>query len=233
MRDTVVIPVHDDAKVLPFSLQCLKSFKGEVIFVLDKPTPESEALVRKFTRHHQNCRIVTKKPLPFKNANPASSSYIYGSLQATGDRIFWIGADIVFSPAIFENPLPLPCKFPYIQAHTHLARAYFKTLFKVPPQHCLEVFPRGFPFHKYNWYNEDVDHAAPQTLGFQFNHLKNPPVLHIRSFAHHPLRDFVKGIRRRKLNFNLARVLVSSILFLKPRSILGYVWEWRHGASGD
>lgn len=227
-HDTVVMPIHDDAKFLPFSLRCLTSFKGEIIFVLDNPTSSSESLVRKFAKYHPNCRVITKKPLPFPCPNPAQSSYILGSMQATGDRIFWVGADIVFPHAIFQRRLPLPCKFPYLQAHTHFAHAYSKILFKISPQHCLEVFPRNFPFHKYNWYNEDIDHVHPQMVGVKYNRLRRPYVLHIRGFSHHKQRWFIKGIRNRKMRKSFIRTLLGGILFRKPKLIIGYIWQWWH-----
>lgn len=231
-HDTVVMPIHDDAAVLPFSLRCLQSFTGEVIFILDHPTPASEALVRAFASRHPNCRLLPKTRLPFPCRSPAQSSYICGSLHATGRRVFWVGPDIVFPPAIFHAAPPLPCDFPYIQAHTHLARAYFTLLAHASPQHCLQVFPRGFPFHQYNWYDGDAAYATPQAVGVRYTHLHSPTILHLRSFTHHPTREYARGLQRRQRQHSLARVLAGSLLFLKLRLIIGYLWQWRRDARG-
>jgi len=221
--DTVVMPIHNDDNVLPYSLNCLRTFQGEIIFVLDNPSPKSRKCVEAFSRLHSNVITVKKGKLPFKVDNHVWHSYIYGSLFATGERIFWIGADIVFSPEIFRKPIPLPCKFEYIDADTHFMLAWFKIFSRFSKHYCAEVFPKDFLFYEYTWRSEEKLYQEP-TQQISFHKVNQPTVLHLRR-NRNSLRHFIQGRRKKQLRTPFVKMILYSILFLKPFVLLGYIYE--------
>jgi len=230
--DTVVMPIHNDDNVLPYSLNCLRKFQGEIIFVLDDPSPKSRKYAEAFSKLHPNVIILNKGKLPFKVDNHVWHSYLYGSLFATGERIFWIGADVVFSSEIFRKSIPLPCKFEYIDADNHFMFTWFKILSRITRHHCVEVFPRDFPFYEYAWRSEEKLYQKP-TRQIPFHKVNQPTVLHLRR-NRNSLRHFVQGRRRKKLETPFLRILLHSILFMKPLVLLGYIYEtFKHKPDPD
>lgn len=218
---TVVLPVHYDDDTLPYTLNCLRELPQnvEVIFVLDRPSSFCCRLVWKFARKYK-AKVVQKYPLPFRVDNPAWHSYLCGTFQAKGERVYWVGADIVFSKEIFRGDLKVPCKFQYIDADSHFWMAWFKLLSKFSKRYCLEVFPRNFLFAKHEWRSEEKIYAfGPNRIYF---HYYDTLVLHLRRNRNH-VRHYVQGLMRKKRGVSFLKVLLHSILFIKPFTLIGYL----------
>lgn len=225
--DSVIIPIHKDEKVLRKTLYPLKNFQGEIIFVLDKPTKKSKEMVEKFANKHHNSTLIYKGNLPFEVENIAWKSFIYGALHAKGDRIYFLGADMVCDKRMFSKDLKLPCQFEYIDADNHLYYAYFKFLSKFSKHYFIGCFPKGFAFHKYPWISEEklyplefIERCA-KALNFE---KYNFPMMHLRKTKNN-LRHYIQGITRYRLKFKFYRVLLHAILFFNPYVLLGYLHE--------
>lgn len=143
--------VHDDAKYLPYSLRCLSSFEGEIIFVLDKPTKKSVEVVKNFSKNKTNVKILVKGKLPFKVDSVEWRTYLFGTFNSHGDRIFLIAPDFVFSQKLFDDEHPLPCKFQYIDYPNHFMFAFFKFLSKFTKHYTLHTFPKTLSLQNFAW----------------------------------------------------------------------------------
>jgi hypothetical protein len=220
--DNIVMPVHSDEKYLPFALRALEKFEGQIIFVLDNPTAASEDIVGRFVKNHTGAQIVNKGNLSFEMENPAFSSFIFGSLEAKGDRIFWMAADMIAPQEMFRADLKLPAQFECIDYPNHLGYAWFKLLSKFTKHYSAEAFPKNFPYQHYDWRSEERIFLT-KSKAIEFNHY-NFVILHLRRTTNRT-RHFVQGVLRKRLGFNPLKVFLHSILFLKPFVIIGYLSE--------
>lgn len=213
--------VHNDEEVLPYSLNCLSEFDGEIIIVLDNPSSASRGLVERFVQWHSKTVTVEKTNYPVENV--VWSSYLFGTQFATGTRIIWTAADLVFPPSIFQQNVPLPCRFQYVDADNHLTFAWFKLLAKFSKHYCVGVFPANYPFHKYRWLSEEKMRQSNHNL-IPFHHVNSILILHLRRNKNH-LRHWIQGRTRKQQGTNPLKVLLHSLLFLKPYVLLGWLYE--------
>ena len=100
-KASLVIPVHNEQKYLPYLLETLRHCRVyEAIFVLDRCTDQSKTLIdntalpfekRIIELDHKEWRSFTAEPVAvgFKNAH--------------GDIIFCVGADFYLDPTVFDN----------------------------------------------------------------------------------------------------------------------------------
>lgn len=103
MKISCVMPIHNEEKYLPYSLNSLLNAPiYEIVCVLDRCTDKSKEICRRFSVLAPfRVRIIEKNFSEWKN--PASESFELGAMEATGHVIFSIGADCVFDPKIFQQ----------------------------------------------------------------------------------------------------------------------------------
>lgn len=100
MRASVVIPVHNEEKYLPYCImELLKSPLYEVVFVLDRCSDRSLEIVESVNFPFRTKVIEIKK----KEWNsPTAEPVFRGFKEATGDVAYAVGSDFYLDPAIFK-----------------------------------------------------------------------------------------------------------------------------------
>lgn len=220
--DTVVMGIHQDEKQLPYSLKPLLSFPGEIILVLDDPSPRSFQIADKFRRLRPNVHILWKDPSQCSGiSNRVWQTFLCGSTHAKGERMFWIGSDLIMPELFWQRELVLPCKFQYIDAETHFGWAWHKFLSNFSKHYCNEVFPRGFEFFDYAWNSEETV-AKTDRPELRFHLYDEPTALHLRK-TRNPARQYVQGIQRCRQGTPFWKVLSHALLFWKPFVLTGYL----------
>ena len=93
MKISLVMPVHNEECYLSYSLRSLLDAPvSEFIFVLDHSIDNSEEIL-KFALKHPRCKILKKTKSRW--LNPSAESYCYGAQHATGEKVYFIDADVV------------------------------------------------------------------------------------------------------------------------------------------
>jgi len=96
MKISGVIPVHNEAEYLRYSLPSLKTLGlDEYVFVIDRCTDQSEALIRKY--HPPNTTIAYKNNQSWTTTR-AGESFQAGYDVAKHEVVFAIGADLIMTP---------------------------------------------------------------------------------------------------------------------------------------
>jgi len=221
MSQTIVMPIHNEEKLLLYSLRPLLDLPQyiRIIIVLDRCTDRSEQIIKWFARHRQNVKIVHKNAV-FKTANPAWDAYLFGSEYAD-HFLYWIGADIVINPEMFDVRYLsgfTPLKFQYIDYPNHLGFAYFKLLSKLTKHYCCEVFEKS-QLALYDFPREELIGLSRK----QNFRLINLSVMHMRKTKNN-LREYTQGFNRRLQKESFVRVVLHSILFWKPYVLIGYLY---------
>jgi glycosyltransferase involved in cell wall biosynthesis len=256
MKISVVIAVHNEAEYLSYALKRLQpSPIHEFIFVLDRCTDNSEEIARKFiAKTNAKCKIITKTFQ--KGLNPAFESFDFGAQYATGDFIYYIGADIAVDPKIFnaENWRERSAlKFRYYNYNlfgSKVPYAYEKVIIKLSEklgakvgQCFVEAFRRDF------WKKFWTEHPPENLEGFlkepkftlkhilaeddrkMFINITTTECLHLRPKLTRG-QQLLQGIARYLLNYPFPKVLFHSILYFKIYVLLGYL-QARRGLYGD
>jgi glycosyltransferase involved in cell wall biosynthesis len=101
MKVSVVMPIHNEEDLLPYSLRALLSAPAhEFIFVLDRCTDNSKNVVSRFAASVGRCKILEKREASWLNA--AAEAYDFGAQYASGDWIYFIDADTVVDRRVFD-----------------------------------------------------------------------------------------------------------------------------------
>jgi glycosyltransferase involved in cell wall biosynthesis len=229
MKETsCVMAIHNEEKYLPYSLAALLQTNFELIFVLDRCIDSSEKIIRKFKVKRKNSRVVYKSKAEVFSPNPAFDTFLYGSQFASGEYVYWIGADFVVPIEMFKyRPDKEALKFKYIDYPSHLGYAWFKFLSNFTKHYTCEAFRREHLIRgKYHFPVEEK--VLVNTPEDKFQLISSVELLHLRP-NRNKVRHYVQGYLRRLKRVPLPRVLLHSTLFRKPIVIVGYLHAMLNG----
>ena len=256
MKISVVMPVHNEEHYLPYSLKPL--FKApiyEFIFVLDRCTDRSENFILRFVSHRKRCRIIHKSET--KWLNPAAEAYDLGAQHASGDYIYFIDADTVIDPEIFDEKhweKGDALRFRYYNYDiwgNKVKSAYERVILELSEKLRLSTghFATVIAFRRnywertrHEWPPEDMEsfrknprfvikHILMQEHEKSFLKISTTNCLHLRprvTISQQQLR----GIARHLLKYPLWRVVLHSILYFEAHSLVSFLWAKR-GLYGD
>jgi len=237
---SVIMPVHNEEKYLPISLESLKKARiNELIVILDRCTDNSEDIVRK---NFPKAKIIKKQRCRWRNSY--AENLQLGYKHASGDIICIHDADIKSTPEVFDVLMKelkgsVASVSPVIQTYKkasflNLLYYYWEKTRRIAP---LGEEPRG----AFRLIRKDClekvggfkDVIAPDTqldidlrkIGYKSKLCKDVICLHLRKFS---FRKAIKsqinsGKMRKEINMPFWRVLGHSIIRLRPFVIYGYL----------
>jgi glycosyltransferase involved in cell wall biosynthesis len=257
MKISVVVPIHNEAKYLPYTLKPLQTASVyEFIFVLDRCTDDSEQIVRKFAlKTRTKCKILTKTQQTWLNA--AAEACDYGAKHATGDYICFIGADVHVNPEVFNDKYwkgRSALRFRYYNYNLYgekVSYAYERFLIKVSEKLGRSVgqFEGVVGFAQDHWRRTShelppetiegfrktpkfvVGHILKQDYKVSFDLINIDGCLHLRPKLTKSQQE-LQGIGRFLLKYPLWKVLLHSILYFKISVLISYLYA-KHGYYGD
>ena len=250
MNIDVVMPVHNEEKYLPYSLNSLKSIEKELnqlIFVLDTCTDNSEQKIR---NAFSNAKIYTKNKHRWRFY--AAESFQYGFDKAKGDVIWAIGADLVLDPnipriirEIFKDPNIGTVCFRYLNYDLYSLwlklRGIYDNLYKTIIQRFRkEARHTGFYAFRKEMV-EDIGGLADivseydefclraKKNGWKVEYIPYTNTLHLRPGLT-ARKQYIQGVARYYLpHYNLIKTLFHSFIHLKPHLLVGYIHAKRYG----
>lgn len=256
MQISVVMPVHNEERYLPYSLgSLLDAPVSEFIFVLDHSTDNSEEILKKFASKYPKCKILKKTKSRW--LNPSAESYDYGAQHATGEIVYFIDADVVVDPAVFDeknwrkgNAL----RFRYYHYNLYgpkLKYGYEKVLLTISEKLRLSTghFATVIAFDKDYWKKtrhetppEDMEgfrknprfvikHILLQEHKTVFINVDTTNCLHLRPKTTKS-QQTLRGIGRYLLNYPFWKVVLHSVLYFEIHTLVGFL-QAKWGRYGD
>lgn len=234
-----VIPCHNEEKLLLYSLKPLLEHlndEDEVVFVIDRCTDNTEAIVNWFKKKCKAQVKIIHKNSKFVLNKPSGDAYLYGVHFASGDRIVQLGADVVVNKKvlnIIRNFNKTPFKFQVIEYRSHFRYAYHKLLSFFAKSYCLEVYQKS-EMDKLIFYDfpstVDVLLQNLSTEALSQWHKVNVPILHLRAFVRDKTERFTAGFKRAFRRHSFLKTLLHSVLFGRPEILVGYLYfKFREG----
>ncbi len=251
MKKSVVVGIHNEEKYLPFCLGSLwKASVDEFIFVLDRCTDRSEEIVNSFVKYHPNSIIVHKTTKSW--IQPVVEVFDEGAKRASGDYVFNVPADAVMDSKVFDERhlCGKPLMFRYYNYNLFGGKfryGYERVLLRIydylgiPSWQCsMEALPyeqriRG------NLPPEDVTGFTKVPMLVlksimaesekRYYCIQNTAILHLRPGLSKE-EQILRGISRFVLRYSPLKVLLHSILYLRPHVLVGYIHA-RSGAYGN
>lgn len=244
MKVTGIVAVHNEEKYLPYSLRPLNELKlHELIFVIDNCTDNSEEIVRSFVSKRGG-KITHFKE--HKWYNRAFETLDFGAQQATGDFIYFLGADIIVDPAIFDpnhwdKSASLKFRFFNYDLYGHTTGyAYEKTVFRIlgrfgfAREQCfIEAFKRDH-WLKTRHENPPEDligflkaprevlkHTVTEQLTRDFKCITTVECLHLRPRLTEE-QQLLRGVARYVLKYPLWKVILHAVLLHRVYILVGY-----------
>ena len=101
---TVLMPVHNEEKYLPYSLPSLsKLYPKEILVLLDRCTDDSKKVIEDFAKQHKLEDVI--KPVDLDESSPTwrwRMAYLrhLGTKLASNDHILFTAADLIIPPKI-------------------------------------------------------------------------------------------------------------------------------------
>lgn len=239
---SVIMPIHNEEEYLPYSLESLKQIEDhfEFIFILDRCTDNSEALVRHW---FPNARIVKKEICKWRHS--IAENFQIGFEMSKGDIICVHDADVTTPRNLLSllvelrndvasvAPTLLTCK-----EISFLNRLYYhweKTRRFAPlgeePRGALRLIRReclqkvsGFKDVPSQDTQLDID---LRKAGYQSKVVTDVIYYHLRKFSFKKaVKSQIKdGRMRRQIKMPFWRVLGSAILRLRPGVVYGYLFK--------
>ena len=223
---SIVLALHNEQKLLPYSLEPLKSFRGEIVFVLDRCSDNTEKIVEQFKRVCSAEKIVVAhKNWKWRVDNPVFDAQLYGSSLTSKSIVVWSGGDIVLNRGVlgfletgrYETPLQFNClDFPNLPTFT-----YYKLLNFLVKSYTVEVFRRS-EIAKHPAGVDTWDQWDGEIRSFRFRK-SQLQVYNLRKTTRQPSRQFLTGYIRAMVGTNFFKVLLRSILFNQVHVLRGYL----------
>lgn len=98
---SIVVPVHNEADFLRFTLPFMNPMFGEYVFVLDRCSDDSEVLLNSWRVHKQSVHIYKKDKSTWRNK--CAEAFQFGFERAKGDVFLALGADIILDSETFKH----------------------------------------------------------------------------------------------------------------------------------
>lgn len=242
MKLSGAMPVHNDALMLRYSLPALANASlDELIFLLDRCTDNSEHII-KFWKENFNpsfqIRIIKKDKQSWKS--PVSEAFQAAFENCKGDVIYSLAADCIYDPAIF-NFEPEYDAICYNYVDRDLNTNPIRQNYEIFLQKVRRFKRIGdvFAIKKHVW--EELggfkDHAeaniwhphglmlfeALENQGFMYA-IRNSKTIHLRC----PINansQISQGKLRAKMKTPVWKVVLHSIIHVKPHILIGYLQE--------
>lgn len=240
---SVIMPIHNEAEYLPCSLESLKQIEDQIfefIFILDRCTDNSEALVRE---RFPDARIVKKEICKWKNS--IAENFQIGFEMSKGNIICTHDADVTTPLDLLSlldqlkndvasvGPTLFTCKEASLL--NHLYYYWEKTRRFAPlgeePRGALRLIRREC-LEKVGGFKDVIAQETQldidlRKIGYKSIVEPNVTYYHLRKFS---FKKAVSGqIRagkmRRQIKMPFWRVLGHSILRLRPFVLYGYLFQ--------
>lgn len=250
-RVSVIMPIHNEEKYLPCSLQSLKQVEDrifEFIFILDRCTDRSEIIVRQW---FPNAKIIKKETCRWKNA--IAENFQIGLGLSEGDVVCTHDADVTTPLELFSllaelnnniasiAPILLTCK-----EVSFLNRLYYyweKTRMFAPlgeePRGALRLIRRDC-LEKVGGFKDVIAQESRLDIdlrkaGYKSIIASNVVYYHLRKFSFKKaVRSQVRaGQMRRQTKMPFWRVCGHSVLRLRPFVLYGYLCGIEDQRSDD
>lgn len=239
---SVVVPIHNEAKYLPYSLPAIYSLEpDEVILLFDRCTDESLSVAKDISQ-----RLGIKSKTIFVELNESSQEWNfrvaflrrYGYRMAHNDTILTTDADMILDcdiknqiQKIGKNGVALVSFGYYIYPYT--IQFFIESLiFKIFP---IMEFTGQYAISKRAWLETEDEESVKKVYRSEDIHLclsiiKKYRRLHIKTKSRHlrpdesRIRHYRKGFLYWDVGHNPAwKMLLYSILYLRPEGMAGYL----------
>ena len=213
----------------------------ELIFVLDRCTDQSESIINNFSKHSSFPVKIFQKSL--KKWKHIAEVWQYAIEHATNEIVYPLGADVVADSSMF-NPKPFTDKkvaivtyrhYPYRLNMLHLHEGWEMLLSKTLDKLAIFKVTRfgvfGLRKSVFNELGGFSDVISPFNdykrrvlkAGYACLHNSNTNILHLRP-EWDKRRQYALGRARSiELHYPLWRVMLHSVLHLKPYVLSGYL----------
>ena len=238
---TGVMAIHNEMLLLPYALNCLKDAPlDELVVVLDRCTDRSEEIIRMFKPKYP-LKIYYKT---WRNwQNPVAEVFEYGFSLAKGDILYGLSADCTYDKKTFDkkpfkNYALVSYRCDQRDLHTSFFRQNYEIFLRIIFQKLVAEVWRGFFATKkevwqqlhfrdtkseYGEHTQFVDYRNRLLeAGYKHFHDESTRNTHLRG-AITKERQLREGKGRRTQGYPLWRVLLHSILHLKPYVLVGYL----------
>lgn len=254
MKISGVLPVHNEEFYLPYTLNSLLSADlDELVVVLDRCRDRSVEIVYRF----RDIAPFPVRVIPVEERKwsfPTAEVFHRAFSEASGDIIYALGADCVYHPGVFQinwENLDL-ASFPHyehdirslrIRIHNYYMN-FIKWILNIQiPKFTGKKKQFGiFGFRKWifdelkdePWdtiLSEDIwfQRTAIEKLHVRYEYFPQFISLHLRpGNIMNQRKQWEHGVGRAYLNYPLWKVLVHSIVFLKPMTLGGFLYARRN-----
>lgn len=231
---SIVLALHNEEELLPYALNPLRKFRGEIIFILDRCKDNTEKIVNRFKERCMAEKVIVEhKNGKWKVDNPVFDAQLYGSSLTSKPIVVWSGGDIVLNREILmfleTGQYKTPLQFNCLASPNMLTYAYHKLLNFFVKSYTVEVFRR----------NEIVAHPGGVDRWSQWHgeirpfnfHQNQRQVYHLRKTIRQDDRQFLTGYIRGMVKTSFLKVLLRAILFNQPHVLRGYLHYQLRGRS--
>lgn len=243
-----VMPVHNEQEYLPYSLGGLKGAPlDELVVVLDRCTDNSERIITRFKPNYP-VRVYPKTWQKWQSK--IAETFEYGFSLASGDVLYGLAADCVcdpkmFDPKPFEKHAMVSYQYYNRDIHTSAIRQNMEIFLSKCFQRidfAQQVWHGGvFATKKSVWrelhfrdlpseYGENVQFKGYcerlMAKGHRYCHVKTTKIVHLRAPLNRGIQ-ILEGKGRARLRYPYWRVLLHSLIHVKPHVLVGYVHEIR------
>ena len=242
MKISVVMPVHNDLKYLPYSLNSLRDAKiDQLVLYLDRCSKEEIKqileLVR-WLRFRFFTTIVLNKKTRWKN--PLAEAFEKAFSYAIGDDIFTMASDIITDTRIYSflssyDIISFRYKHQTLNKHVQIHNNYLNFLNRLPFVYTCKYgkWSGHFAMRKTVWKKLHYRDVTSPDLDF-FNRAYEAGFSHVYSTAFNIIhlragttkkKLIEQGVHRAENNYPLMKVLGHSFLELKPTVAASYLQE--------
>lgn len=245
MRLSGVLYVHNEQDYLPYSLASLYNANlDELIVILDRCTDKSQNIIDRFKPAYP-VKIYHKNWQSWKN--PIAEVAEYGFSLASGDIIFSLGADVYFDQRMFTSAFFVDYDmvgFRHVNydLETSRLRSGYETFLATFFRHVDfkgQVWRGGvFGTKRSIWeqlhfrdspseYGEHIQFEDYQNRmlkeGWKYQDIQSTCNLHLRDHTLSSYSQLLQGKSRLNLGFPLWKILLHSLLHVKPYVLMGYL----------
>jgi len=243
IKRSVVMPIHNEEKYLPYSLSSLKKCPiDELIIVLDRCTDKSETIIDSFSMPFDVLKIHKEKQL-WRSCT--AEVFEMGFSNTKGDILYSMAGDFLIDPnqfnlEHFENAdfvsffyynLDLMGRFKYRQQWLNFMKKHINItrLWKG----AIAQKTGHFAFKREVWEDlhirdvpSEYDDFMVRALkkGFRYKFISNIRNYHLRVGLSKD-RQFLQGMSRAQGNRCFLPTLAHSIVFMKPYLFISYLYE--------
>jgi glycosyltransferase involved in cell wall biosynthesis len=243
-----VMPVHNEQEYLPYSLSGLKSAPlDELVVILDRCTDSSESIITGFNPGYP-VRVYHKMWQKWRSK--IAETFEYGFSLASGDVLYGLAADCVYDPKMFDpKPFEKYAMMSYQYYNRDIHTSAIRQNMEIFLSKCFQwidfaqqVWQGGvFATKKSVWcelhfrdlpseYGENVqfkDYCERlMAKGYKYYHVKTTKIVHLRAPLNRS-RQVLEGKGRAELGYPYWRVLLHSLIHMKPYVLVGYIQKNR------